>query len=280
MFEEILEKLSEIDSGQIIEDVQVKKDLFPAIFLHQAGMFIFLEDGNIKENYKKITDKIYNLQMVLSLDRGKMWIYSCDENENWTWLNPYNNDVEDVNDLYQHVISFIRSGTYNFEEARLNYFADKLAFGVKNGAENVMTGSDGESYVRHNGKWYPASDEDSDEVFMKTCMFGVFGWFQFHTKHYISGLLYLLSCGFFGIGWIFDILHFLIGYAKDADKEYYLPISDKKKGWISLLVCIAAAVVLVMIYMKAFGLFNNGFSKVFTDLATSGDTGAVESFVK
>lgn len=47
-------------------------------------------------------------------------------------------------------------------------------------------------------------------------MFGIFGLHRFYVGKIGSGLLYLFTGGFCGIGWIIDILLILTGSFKDS----------------------------------------------------------------
>ena len=265
MNKELVKRLEDIEDGTLLEDVEVKKQKFPLLFLHRCGIFVFLEDGDFTENRREILDKIYVLQSVLSVTRGKMWIYSYSEESGaWTWMNPFTDEVTAVEDLSAHVMSCIEAGMYNFEDARLSYFADKLSFGQSTGGQRVRTDSQGITYVKRGSHWFQASDEDTEEVFRKTCLFGIFGWFQFHTGRFFSGVAYLLTCGFFGFGYMFDILHFLLGFARDRDGYYYVPLEDKRRPWIMFLVCTAAAMVLMFIYMKGLGVLNDFVASLFS----------------
>ena len=50
------------------------------------------------------------------------------------------------------------------------------------------------------------------------CLFlGFFGIHRFYTGHIITGILYMLSLGFFGIGIVIDILYIITGSYRDAN---------------------------------------------------------------
>ncbi|MBR2259228.1 MAG: TM2 domain-containing protein [Blautia sp.] len=106
--------------------------------------------------------------------------------------------------------------------------------------------------MQKRSRWFPVSTGDPEDAFRKTCLFGVFGWYSFHTNKKMIGLLYLPTCGLFGFGWLFDVLAFLIGHARDENGLRYHPLSNRKKGLLCFFVCIAAAVLLMMLYLQAF----------------------------
>ena len=53
-------------------------------------------------------------------------------------------------------------------------------------------------------------------AFILCFMFGIFGLHRFYVGKIGSGLLYLFTGGFCGIGWIIDILLILTGSFKDS----------------------------------------------------------------
>jgi len=57
--------------------------------------------------------------------------------------------------------------------------------------------------------------------------FGVFGVHRFYVGKTGTGILYLLTGGIFGIGYIYDIITITIGVFKDSNK---LPL----KNWVWL----------------------------------------------
>ena len=131
----------------------------------------------------------------------------------------------------------------------------------KDTPERTLSMQEG-SYLLRHGRFVPVSDEDSEHVFRMTCLFGVLGWLEFHQGKPLQGILYVLSCGSFGIGWVFDVLSFLLGTAKDQNDRYYAPLPDKKTALLSLAAVIVAAVLLLFAYRELLVAINLGVSKI------------------
>ena len=55
--------------------------------------------------------------------------------------------------------------------------------------------------------------------------FGLSGFHHFANRRFLLGLLYFLTVGFFGIGWIVDQVKIIAGKFKDGDGKY---INDPK----------------------------------------------------
>lgn len=65
-------------------------------------------------------------------------------------------------------------------------------------------------------------------VFILTILFGYLGYYRFHKKQTVLGIAYLCTFGFFGIGYIFDIVT-----AYDEYKTFY---SSKRQRKIDFAV--------------------------------------------
>ena len=103
---------------------------------------------------------------------------------------------------------------------------------------------------------------------MKTCLYGVFGWFQYHKGKRINSLIYVLTCGLFGAGWLLDLLSFLLNSAKDEEGKYYQPLSDRKHSWLLFFCCLLACIALLAAYQFLLSILNKGFVSVLIKAAT------------
>lgn len=61
------------------------------------------------------------------------------------------------------------------------------------------------------------SDRSRFVAFFLCLFFGVFGVHNFYVGKFFWGLIYLLTLGLFGIGWVIDLIRILLGTFKDGD---------------------------------------------------------------
>lgn len=55
------------------------------------------------------------------------------------------------------------------------------------------------------------------------CLFlGIFGAHRFYAGKIFTGIVWLCTVGFFGIGWIIDLLTILCGNFRDSHRQYLL----------------------------------------------------------
>ena len=106
--------------------------------------------------------------------------------------------------------------------------------GTKAPVERVETQSIHAENVVVNNYYYQESQRPFDAgvgtspksrgIALLLCVFfGYFGVHRFYAGRYLMGVLYLVTLGLFGIGWLVDILLVLLGRMRDRNG---LPISN------------------------------------------------------
>ncbi|MCR5430028.1 MAG: TM2 domain-containing protein [Eubacterium sp.] len=66
--------------------------------------------------------------------------------------------------------------------------------------------------------YYTVTSSRSRVVAFFLCLFfGILGIHNFYVGKIFWGLIYLLTLGFFGIGWIIDLIRILLGTFRDGD---------------------------------------------------------------
>ncbi len=60
-------------------------------------------------------------------------------------------------------------------------------------------------------KWFPVSEIDPDSFFIRTALGGFLGYHKFSTGNILSGIIYMMTCGFAGIFTFLDMLQLSSG---------------------------------------------------------------------
>lgn len=119
----------------------------------------------------------------------------------------------------------------------------KLDFASRDG-ERVKYDAEGNAYIRkRNNTWAPASDTDGDRLFKLSAVGGFLGAHLFYQKKILKGILYLLTCGAFGVGWILDSIEIRFGFYKGRDGRYIIPPKTK---FIQAAACFATGLLLTV----------------------------------
>lgn len=78
-----------------------------------------------------------------------------------------------------------------------------------------------ESSGQNTNTYIPIVERKSWLVTLLLCIFlGGLGIHRFYTGHVFLGVLYLLTGGFFGIGWFFDLILIIFGFYTDRSGAY------------------------------------------------------------
>ena len=78
--------------------------------------------------------------------------------------------------------------------------------------------------------------------FFACLFFGFFGIHKFIEKKPIWGIIYIFTCGLFGIGWIFDCVRYFIAALKNTTPKE----SSKKALFITPIVCIVLFIGMII----------------------------------
>lgn len=139
-----------------------------------------------------------------------------------------------------------------------------------NDGKKIKYDSDGNAYMRRkNNTWVRASNLDSTKLLYLTTLGGFLGAHLFYQNRKAKGILYLLTCGFFGIGWIIDAIELLLGLHKDKDGYYIIP---PEIHFITSIACFAAGLLLTFggsILYKFILSYGNTLLKNFAEIITS-----------
>lgn len=125
-------------------------------------------------------------------------------------------------------------------------------------------------------EWYPVAADDPKIFSLKTLLGGWFGFHKFITGEKLQGLVYFLTCGGFGIFYLFDLASILLGNYYITKIEYDNPENKYQKTKtrlyldkidtpiFCLIVALAGIVISYIstrfIYMNILEHFTNGFT--------------------
>lgn len=77
-----------------------------------------------------------------------------------------------------------------------------------------------ESTLKSKNKAKQDSDKNPFIAFVLCFFLGYFGIHHFYCKRPYMGMIYFLSGGCFGIGWIWNVLGLFFGFYQDGEKKY------------------------------------------------------------
>lgn len=108
--------------------------------------------------------------------------------------------------------------------------------------------------------YFPCMLVEGKQFFTLTLITGLFGGHKFYTGNFLQGLLYFITMGMLGVGYILDLIMIITGnysyMSSNLTREggskirtYSQPIDDKKKALIvTLVAAIVGAMLIKFIY--------------------------------
>ena len=116
--------------------------------------------------------------------------------------------------------------------------------------------------------WFQCSEKNPDRHYLQMVLGGWFGLHKFWEGSLLQGIGYLLTCGCFGVFYIYDLFSVVCGnycvkkvsyVDKDGELErrvqkiYYGPLQYRKRAILLLPIAVAVLVVAVYLVYKPVG---------------------------
>lgn len=227
-----------------------KSEDIPLIILHTTDIYVFYEVKN-SDCRKEIMDKLHELQKALNLSIYHFIPIGILENSEWVYLDVRNNEIKDITNINLFLDENFSERLASFTDDKIEEIYNKLLF-LDNSDNKIKVDKDGNVFIKKGKEHYKASEEDSDKLFWITLFGGWLGLHKFIKKDTLHGVLYLLTVGLFGFGWLFDVISLLVGTQKDNEGLYLLLLDNASKKALLLLILIPVAIILVFLYYKGF----------------------------
>ena len=108
--------------------------------------------------------------------------------------------------------------------------------------------------------YFPCMSTDGDGFYTIALSTGIIGGHKFYTGNYLQGILYFLTFGLLGVGYILDLIMILTGSYSYMNtsinrdgatkvRTYSQPLEDKKKALIcTILAAIGCILVVKFMY--------------------------------
>ena len=249
----------------------------PLVCLTDSAAYVFVEanlgDPITPEGQKRLLDK-FNvaeaaLLSYLEVSASKILLFAVRESDSQgptvfhrrayqdhlktLRCNSFN-EPEELFDLITANEDYFRrrneSGTdrqSKFNREDRNFYSSaalKLDFASDDG-ERVKRDAEGNAYIRKRNQTWAAADPNTDgkKLFLLSTIGGAIGAHQFFQKKTVKGLLYALTCGAFGAGWILNSAEILLGIYKSKSGLYVIPPKIKP---IQMIMCYLAGIALTV----------------------------------
>lgn len=219
-------------------DVMTSLGDISEIYFCPSGLFIVLDKltlpirityQNLKEIFKTPYIQVYVPEAGLYDSRSDRYLEREEEKEEQDYLEECIENF--LNDEYER---------YTPED--LIKIEERLKLEDAKHRGSYIDGN-GTLYFKKGSRFREASDLDSNKIYYICLFFGCFGLHRFAMSKFISGIAYLLTLGFLGVGWMLDLFSIYFGAQLDGKKRLLLPVENKGRKLLFVPVGILVNVV-------------------------------------
>lgn len=245
----------------------IKRDYDLIVFNKKKIIFFATLDNEASrfDIVLKLRGALNSIVNKLSLSLNDFIVCGANK-ENYFFLNKHNDNLlvflrepDDENKLVEYINNEFCYGSECFNYDSIRALSDTLTLSVnptfKNAIQKVKTTADGKTFLYKHGMWREASEVNTEILYPLTALGGMLGLHLFYQKKKARGIAYLLTLGVFGVGWFFDCIELLLGFYKDSNGKYLVPLQNKVTGFMMLGLggfVFVATVLLFFLFSKIF----------------------------
>ncbi len=176
--------------------------------------------------------------------------------------DPFSDSVlalSEDSDLDNELISWTLNRRCVFDESARLYIKKQL-IQIDASVRGEYIDNSGTVHVLRRGNFVPSSNLDPNILYWLTMLGSSFGLHRFYMGKFFSGLLYLLTSGLFGFGWLVDGFALLTGLQRDKKHRLVRTPSNRPKKLAGALVGLLVTVFFLILYLRFLQLASNTLS--------------------
>lgn len=127
-------------------------------------------------------------------------------------------------------------------------------------SRGIYRDSDGNWFIARKGKFHPLSRHDPDRTLRMALLGGILGLHRFVLGKWYTGVLYLLTGGLMGFGWLLDTLQLITGTMRDKAK--HLIAKPTHTGLLWYVAGIFSGTVLFGFYTLFSGFLADSLNRI------------------
>ena len=249
--------------GFWLEQIVIQDICFERIYINESGIVVFcnydkeLTDPSLWKELKEAYD-VFTV-LLKGIEGPNLTFYAVlngpiTQKPYYALFNPKIEFLAPVTNIEETFLAGLAQSEKIFSEEDITELLSRFEEALVNPTldENIRVDENGE-YLWVRGNWRARSPIDAEKYYKCTLFGGIFGVHKFYAKCYGSFIVYFLTLGFFGVGWILDLTEICLGIAKDRRKAYIGPFKDIKKKIVSTLITF---VFYILVLVVCFGVIN------------------------
>lgn len=224
----VCECASLMDTLVYCAPVRMAEGDLEAIYIGPSGVFVIAATNtDLASVYFRLRDYLgTSMVEVFHAEKGR-----------YNAAGAFTNDILSTQELDAVIYRHTTQGPTIWDLDALAAMQKKIRIldGINRG---IYRDDDGVWYLARGKQFYPCSDLDADRVFLLGLLGGVLGIHRFAVGKWFTGIIYLLTGGLMGCGWVLDVLQMVSGGFKDKKKRLLAkPIRLSPAWYISGLFC-------------------------------------------
>lgn len=265
----------ELENGNIVcEDVHLPSGAVCTVYISPSSIYVLSSGRSAPaKRYREI-------QELLNAVRIRLYLLPHKKSSEEGLYDPVNNTLGsqlEENALADDISAWLSSGRAIYDASAIDRMLSRLQ-GADIRARGYAVQDSGEIYLLKNGAVRKASTVSSDMQYYLTLFLGPLGLHRFALGKFWSGIAYFLTGGVFLVGWLLDLLQLFAGIQKDKNKQYILPLENRKMKLLILPFGLAFGFLLFQLYLKFSELFGLNLQKLTTSQTQNIDPNAVTHF--
>jgi len=244
-----------LDNPQwILHDIHTPLGTILQVFLGNGSIYLILDEHvDAVAFYPFIRESLRAVRVFLYLPGKGQY------DPNTRTFQPFPDDERLVQEI-EHCLSLSPSC---YSQIDLQRFRARLVQ-LNAQSRGYHKAEDGTMYVLRNGVFHKASPLDTQHILV-LCLYGGFwGFHRFALGKWFTGLLYSLTCGFFLIVWLMDLLELFFGFMYDSRKRLLFPLKDIGAALKKLPVSLLLGILILAGYVSLLMLLLRNADELFT----------------
>lgn len=239
----------------------------PLLAIHSSGIYIFNDSDDDEQKLKRTANEIITyIKELIEINSSHIYYYAlkedidADENSLGWFTKIYissTKQTKEIKNLIEYLYEQIEFRNSILSEDLIQDIETEIKLNLNQTTPNIIS-KGGKRFILKRQNWYEVSEINENWFFHLTLFFGMFGFHKFSINQIFIGFMYLITLGFFGVGWFFDNLQIIFGHyrIKKRTKDrntYYQYIAPMKDQVIKFLFLIGFSFIvfpLVKFYLN------------------------------
>lgn len=224
----------------VCSNVMTSVGTIPEVYFCSYGLFIVLKELKepIRVTYQKIRELLQVQHVYIYVPNAGVYNYFQDEYKEVKIHEEAESEEDENLQAFSYWYGQQQIGnTEKYDSDEIENIESKIK-ALDANIRGSFVDEEGNIYLKKGKKFVPMASINPDRIFYACVFGGGLGVHRFLLGKYFSGVIYFLTVGLFGIGWIVDTMSIFFGMMKEKKKRMLMPLSNKKVKMLFIPVTV------------------------------------------